>query len=138
VSTFLLTAILVATGAVGVATIVSAIGAASFVLTTGPLAYRLTLAALLCIAIFFEAVMVIFGVLGILDEATQVVTLLTLAFTVFGALVGSYFGFHISGVLTHRAKVASEKAKNITERAQSEMGSETSRTVVGDTSRTTQ
>jgi hypothetical protein len=136
-STFWLAAVLVATGAVGVATMISAIGTATFVLTTGPLAYRVTLVALLCVTVFFEVVMVIFGVLGVLDKATQVVTVLTSAFTVVGALVGSYFGVQVSSDITYKKRGAIEKAKNITERALGEMDPEASRRVVRDTSRTT-
>jgi hypothetical protein len=138
VSTFLLAAILVATGAVGVATLVIAIGVASFVLTTGPLAYRLTLVILLCVALLVEVVMVIFGALGVLGEVTQVISILTSAFAVLGALVGGYFGVQINSDLNDKSHSEIEYAKHITAKALGEMDPETSSTVVRDTSQMTQ
>jgi hypothetical protein len=58
----------------------------------GPLAYRLVVIAVLCVTFMFIVVMVVFGLLRVFDEATQVVAALSSAFAVIGTLVGAYFG----------------------------------------------
>ena len=63
---------------------------------SGPLAYRLLLTAILCVSVMFVTVMMIFGFLGVFNEATQVVAALSSAFAVIGTLVGAYFGIKAS------------------------------------------
>jgi hypothetical protein len=75
----------------------------------GPLAYRLVLAAILCVSGMFVVIMAIFGFLGVFDEATQVVAALSSAFAVIGTLVGAYFGIK-----------SSSEARDTVERIQSE------------------
>lgn len=63
---------------------------------SGPLAYRLVLTAILCVTAMFVVVMIVFGLLKVFDEATQVVAALSSAFAVIGTLVGAYFGVKAS------------------------------------------
>jgi hypothetical protein len=62
----------------------------------GPLAYRLVVIAVLCVTFMFIVVMVVFGLLRLFAEATQVVAALSSAFAVIGTLVGAYFGIKSS------------------------------------------
>jgi hypothetical protein len=63
---------------------------------SGPLAYRLVVVAVLCVTSMFIVIMVVFGLLRVFDEATQVVAALSSAFAVIGTLVGAYFGIKAS------------------------------------------
>jgi hypothetical protein len=135
-STFLLTAILVAGGVVGVTTVIGAIGVASFVLTPGPSAYRFMITTLLCVTVFFEIAMGVSRGLGVFDDGTQVVTVLLSAFAVFGTLATTYFGLQANSAMANKAQWAIEKANNMVDRTRSESDPETSGSVVRDKNET--
>src|SRR5215217_1346886 len=119
-STFLLTAILVAAGVVGATTVIGAIGVASFVLTPGPSTYRFMITTLLCVTVFFEIAIGVSRGLGIFDDGTQVVTVLLFAFAVFGTLAATYFGLEANSRMAYTAHRTTEKASNMADVTRSE------------------
>jgi hypothetical protein len=131
-STFLLSAILTAVGTVSVVSLIGAIGVASFVLVSGPLAYRLVITALLCFGVFSQIALVVFRSLGVIDEGSQIITALALAFALVGTLVGAYFGT----LASDKTQGAIERANETANRALAEMDHEASERVQRVTSRT--
>lgn len=102
--------------------------------TTSPYAFYVVTLALVLVSLVGSSTLLIFR--GLFENATDVTTVLSSLFAVIGTLVGAYFGIKASGDANDKARLATDRANEVANRALAELAPEAGRRVVRDTSRT--